>query len=167
MTTVAKRFRPFSFVGAGLAGGLVFLVTELVLLPPTKHVPADWILRLIASLMAGPITLTAPSTLEVGLLAPALGMHAAFSLLFGYVFCQLEDDFSFWGAIVASVLLAVGIYIFDFHVMTRAFPWFASARGGATLLAHIFFGVTTVLTHKGLRSLRLPLATRADAKAGT
>ncbi len=145
-----------SFVGAGLAGGAVFLLVELLLLPPTKDVPFDWILRLLAAFMAGPVTLTAPRSLDAGLVAPALGMHAAFSLAFGWIFCRMEDTLPFWRAILFSVALAFGLYMFNFHVMTWVFPWWASVRGGATILAHVLFGVTTVLTHKGLGSIRLP-----------
>jgi hypothetical protein len=154
---MASRFRPFSFVGAGLCGGVAFLVVELLVLPPTKHVPSDWILRLIASLMAGPVALTAPHGLEMGLLAPALGMHAAFSLAFGYAFCRMEDTLPFFLAIVVNTVLAVALYLFNFHFMTRWFPWFATARGAATVLAHVVFGLTTVVTHKGLRNLEFPL----------
>jgi hypothetical protein len=110
---MARRFGRLGFVGAGLAGGVVFLAVELLFLPPTRHVPPDWILRLIASLMAGPETLTAPASLEVVLLAPAIGIHAVFSLALGYVFCRMEDSLPFWRALVASVLLALAVYVFD------------------------------------------------------
>lgn len=138
-------------MGAGLTGGAVFLLTELLLLPPTKHVPVDWILRLIALLMAGPVTLTAPPSMVGGLLAPAIGMHAALSLVFGYVFCGIEDMLSFPRALAASIVLGLLLYLFNFHVMTLIYPWFASIRGPATMLAHVLFGVTTVLAHKGFR----------------
>ncbi len=156
MALAVRRFHPLSFVGAGLAGGAAFLVLELVLLPPTKHVGVDWFLRLVAALMAGPFTLSAPSTQVGAVIAPALGMHASLSLAFGWIFCRMEDTLTFWQAIVGSVALGVGIYSFDFHVMTYLFPWFAMARGIATVIAHVAFGLTTVLTHKGLSGLRLP-----------
>jgi hypothetical protein len=144
-----------SFVGAGLSGGAVFLAVELLLLPPTKHVPFNWILRLLAAFMAGPVTLTAPTSMDAGLIAPALGMHAAFSLAFGWAFCRMEDTLPFWRAIVFSAALGFGLYMFNLYVMTFVFPWWATVRGGATILAHVLFGVTTVLTHKGLGSIRL------------
>lgn len=153
---MVRRSHPLSFVGAGLAGGAVFLVFELLLLPPTKHVAFDWILRLLAAFMAGPVTLTAPSSMDAGLVAPALGMHAAFSLAFGWIFCRMEDTLPFWRAILFSIALAFGLYMFNFYVMTWVFPWWASVRGGATIVAHVLFGVTTVLAHKGLGSIRLP-----------
>lgn len=162
--SMTRRSHPLSFVGAGLAGGAVFLIVELLLLPPTRHVPFDWILRLLASFMAGPVTLNAPHSVEGGLIAPALGMHAAFSLAFGWVFCRMEDTLTFWRAILFSIALGIGIYVFNFYVMTWVFPWWASARGGATILAHVLFGVTTVLAHKGLGSVRLgPRVTSQEA----
>jgi hypothetical protein len=142
-------------VGAGLAGGAVFLVVELLLLPPTKHVPFDWILRLLAAFLAGPVTLTAPRSGDPGLIVPALGIHAAFSLAFGWVFCRMEDTLPFWRAILFALALGFGLYMFNFYVMTYVFPWWATVRGGASILAHLLFGVTTVLAHKGLGSIRL------------
>ena len=133
----------------------MFLVVELLLLPPTKHVPFDWILRLLAAFLAGPVTLTAPRSGDAGLIVPAVGIHAAFSLAFGWVFCRMEDTLPFWRAILFSLALAFGLYMFNFHVMTYVFPWWATVRGGVTILAHLLFGVTTVLAHKGLGSIRL------------
>lgn len=139
-------------------------MTELLLLPPTKHLPADWILRLIAYLMAGPTALTAAPNMMGAVLAPALGMHVAFSLAFGYLFCGIEDLFSFWSALLVSVVLGLAIYLFNFHVMTSIYPWFATVRGGATVLAHVLFGVTTTVTHKGLSAVvpygRVPATSR-------
>ncbi|HTQ47459.1 MAG TPA: hypothetical protein VMI75_32105 [Polyangiaceae bacterium] len=150
-----RRSHPLSFVGAGLAGGAVFLVVELLLLPPTKHVRFDWILRLLAAFLAGPVTLTSPRSADAALIVPAVGIHAAFSLAFGWVFCRMEDTLPFWRAILFSLALAFGLYMFNFHVMTYVFPWWATVRGGVTILAHLLFGVTTVLAHKGLGSIRL------------
>lgn len=159
-----RRSHPLSFVGAGLAGGAVFLVVELLFLPPTKHVPYDWIMRLLAAFMAGPVTLTAPPSMDAGLVAPALGMHAAFSLAFGWIFCRMEDTLTFWRAIAFSVAAAFGLYMFNLYVMTWVFPWWASVRGGATIAAHLLFGVTTVLAHKGLGGIRLrPRVTSLEA----
>lgn len=142
----------------------MFLVIELLLLPPTKHVRFDWILRLLAAFLAGPVTLTAPRSGDAGLIVPALGIHAAFSLAFGWVFCRMEDTLPFWRAIIFSLALGFGIYMFNFHVMTYVFPWWATVRGWATILAHLLFGVTTVLAHKGLGSIRLrPRVTSLEA----
>jgi hypothetical protein len=161
---MARRSHPLSFVGAGLAGGAVFLLVELLILPPTKHLPFDWILRLLAAFLAGPVTLTAPRSADAALIVPAVGMHAAFSLAFGWVFCRMEDTLPFWRAILFSLALGFGLYMFNFYVMTFVFPWWATARGGASILAHLLFGVTTVLAHKGLGSIQLrPRVTSLEA----
>ncbi len=147
---MVRRSASFRFVAAGLAGGAVFLAVELLLLPVWNHVRADWFLRLVASLMAGPVTLTASRSLELSLVVTALGMHAALSLLFGLAFCWLIDRLSLGSAIGVSVLLGLSLYVFDFYVMTLPLPWFATARGAATLLAHLLFGVTVAAVHKSL-----------------
>jgi hypothetical protein len=152
--TATRQYRHLTSIGAGLVGGAVFLVVELVFLPITNHLPADWILRLISSLMAGPIALTHPAGQIGGLLITALAVHAALSTSYALVLCRMEDELSVAGSIAASALMGFAIYLVNFYLMTFVFPWFASARGGATIAAHVLFGVTTALAHKGLRGLR-------------
>jgi hypothetical protein len=67
----------------------------------------------------------------------------------------MEDTLPFWRAIAFSVALGFGLYMFNFHVMTFVFPWWATVRGWVSVLGHLLFGVTTVLAHKGLSSIRL------------
>ena len=139
-------------------------MVELLFLPLTNHVGFDWIFRLLAAFMAGPVTLHAPRSIDAGLIAPAIGMHAAFSLAFAWVFCRMEDTLTFGRALAFAAVLGFGIYMFDFYVMTWVFPWWITARGVATILAHVLFGVTTVLAHKGLRGMQLgPRVRSAEA----
>jgi hypothetical protein len=158
---MTRRSGTFGFVGAGLTGGAVFLVIQLVLLPATLHVPVDWMLRLIASLLAGPVTLTSAPGKTGAVLAPALAMHTALSLLFAYVLCKIGDALPFWRAIVVGAAFGLGLYMFNFYVMTLVLPWFITVRGGATVLAHVLFGATTMLAHKGLSSSARPLPPHA------
>jgi hypothetical protein len=148
-----RPFHPLTAVGAGLVGGAVFLVIELVFLPLFNHVPVDWILRLIASLMAGPVTLDWPAGQIGGLILTAAGVHAALSVAYGFLLCRIEDDLSLARAIPVSALMGLAIYLVNFYLLSPVFPWFASARGGVTIIAHVLYGVTTALTHKGLRRL--------------
>jgi hypothetical protein len=160
---MARHMRNFSFVGAGLIGGAVFLLVEVILLPATKGLPADWMLRLVATLLAGPGTLGAPPAMAGAAIIPALSMHAALSLAFAYVLCRMVDGQPFWRALAVGLGFGAALYGFNFHVMTGIFPWFVTARGGATLLAHLLFGATTVLTHRGLSGIQVPLRTSAGA----
>jgi hypothetical protein len=149
-----RQFHPLSAVGAGLVGGAVFLAIELVFLPIVNHVPVDWILRLIASLMAGPVTLSWPAGQIGGLLLTAAGVHAALSVAYAFLLCRVEDELTIGLAIPASALLGLSIYLVNFYLLAPVFPWFASARGGVTLTAHLLYGVSTALAHKGLRRIR-------------
>jgi hypothetical protein len=149
-----RPFHPLSAVGAGLVGGAVFLGVELVFLPLVNHVPADWILRLIASLMAGPVTLSWPAGQIGGLVLTAAGVHAALSVAYAFVLCRVEDELTVGRAIAASALMGLAIYLVNFYLLAPVFPWFASARGGVTLTAHALYGISTALTHKGLRRIR-------------
>jgi hypothetical protein len=154
LPSMARAIHHLTSVGAGLVGGAVFLVFELVFLPVAKHLPADWILRLMAALVAGPVALThslRPAGDFGGLLVDALLVHAALSTAYALVLCRIEDDLSVAASLAASAAIGLAIYLVNFYLLTPAFPWFATARGGVTIAAHLLFGVTTALTHKGLR----------------
>jgi uncharacterized membrane protein YagU involved in acid resistance len=147
-----RPFHPLSWAGAGLAGGAVFLAVELVLLPIVNHLPADWFLRLLAALITGPVALTHPAGQNGALLVCAFIAHLTFSLAFAFVLCRVEDSLPFLAAIAASALLGLALYMINFYLLTLAFPWFATIRGGVTIAAHVAYGVTTTVTHKGLRT---------------
>lgn len=39
-----------------------------------------------------------------------------------------------------AALFGLALYLFNFHVMVLAFPWFAEPRGWAAVCAHLVFG---------------------------
>jgi hypothetical protein len=149
-----RPFRVLPAVGAGLVGGAVFLVIELVFLPIANHVPPDWILRLIASLAAGPITLSWPAGQIGGLIVDALAAHAALSVAYAIVLCRMEDEVSPPESIAVGALMGFAIYLVNFYLFSLIFPWFVSARGVVTIVAHLAYGVSTALTHRGLRRVQ-------------
>jgi hypothetical protein len=146
-----RPFRVLPAVGAGLVGGAVFLVVELVFLPIVNHVPADWILRLIGSLTAGPVTLSWPAGQIGSLVVNTLLAHAALSVAYALLLCRMEDEVSPTGSVAVGALMGFAIYLVNFYLLSPIFPWFASARGVVTIAAHVLYGVTTALTHRGLR----------------
>ncbi len=71
-------------------------------------------------------------------------MHYSLGVFSGVVLAAIFSRLRY-GATVSMDLLVGAIfgfviYIVNFHVLTRVFPWFAESRGMATLLAHLVFG---------------------------
>jgi hypothetical protein len=149
-----RQFRVLPAVGAGLVGGAVFLAIELIFLPVANHLPADWILRLVASLAAGPITMSWPAGQTGALIVNTLAAHAALSVAYAILLCRMEDEVSPAGSVAIGALMGFAIYLVNFYLLSPIFPWFASARGVVTIVAHLAYGVTTALTHRGLRRIR-------------
>jgi hypothetical protein len=131
----------------------VFLVVELIFLPIANRLPADWILRLIASLTAGPVTLSWPAGQIGGLIVSTLAAHSALSVAYAIVLCRMEDEVSPPASVAVGALMGFAIYLVNFYLLSPIFPWFASARGVVTIAAHVLYGVSTALTHRGLRRI--------------
>jgi hypothetical protein len=155
--------KALSLCGAGLAGGVVFFLVQLVFLPIEKHFSPDTVLRLMAAILAGPVTLTWPVGQFGALLFLALLSCYTLSVLFGFFFCRMEDRLSLSGSIVASALMGFALYFVCFYLGTFLFPFFAKARGVTSLVACILYGVTTAVTHKGLRLVRAQRRQRLEA----
>jgi hypothetical protein len=150
---MARTIPSLPAAGAGLAGGAVFLLVELVFLPLEKHASPGLVLRLLAGALAGPVTMTWPAGHIGSLLVLSLLVVLTFSILVGFFFCAMADELSLGGAIVASMLMGFALYLVVFYglALPFAFPWLASARGVTSLVACVLYGVTTSVAHKGLR----------------
>jgi hypothetical protein len=158
---MARTLPSLTAIGAGLAGGAVFFAVEVLFLPIEKHVPADTILRVMAEVLAGPVTLTRPAGQTGALLFLSLLVCGTAAVVFGFFFCRMEDGLSLGRSIVAAALMGFALYLVCFYLVTYLFPGFARIRGLTSLAACVLYGVTTAVTHKGLRLARL----RAPASA--
>jgi hypothetical protein len=147
---MARSFPSLSALGAGLAGGAVFYLVELVFLPIEKNAPADLFVRLSAALLAGPVTLAWPAGHLGAMLVLSFIACFTFAVVLGLFFCRMEDGLSIPASILAATLMGFALYLVGFHLLALAFPLFRAARGPTTLVACVLFGVTTALMHKGL-----------------
>ena len=60
--------------------------------------------------------------------------------------------------LLVGAIFGFVIYIVNFHVLTRVFPWFAESRGMATLLAHLVFGMSAAFLYWRLERRELAAA---------
>lgn len=147
-------------VGAGVVGGAVLMVLDLLW---SALVTGDspWrTSRLIAAIVMGPDTLQADD-FAFGIVAVALVTHyvlgIVFALVLAWIVAALHWEASLGMQEVIGAVFGTVLYVVDFHVMTLVFPWLAELRGWPTYLAHLVFGVTLVVVY--------PLLARRRASA--
>ncbi|MFJ4291197.1 hypothetical protein ACIP1U_15630 [Cupriavidus sp. NPDC089707] len=141
-------------VFAGLAAGGNFLVMEVaatVILGGTLWVP----LRMTAAILMDHDVLTRAAGFEPGVMLVALAVHCALSVILALVLAAVMASFSFdssFGmATLAGVIFGLIVYWIDFYGMTRVFPWFTNARGAASLVTHLMFGLVAAVTYWRLK----------------
>ncbi|MDN0085197.1 hypothetical protein QU487_21040 [Crenobacter sp. SG2305] len=129
---------------AGVAGGVVFLVLDLMasalsgagLWAPT---------HMIAAIVMGSGALASPASFSFGIVVTALIVHFVLAIAMGLILGLIMAPFHFdssWGmASAVGAVFGLAVYLFNFYGMTSFFPWFAEARGWITLIAHVIFGI--------------------------
>lgn len=129
-----------SAIWAGVIGGTVFLVVNLLLSPILVGGNAWVQIRLVASILMGPEILAPPATFDAGALVAALVCHYALSVVFALVVAYVLHRWGLIVGIVGGALLGLFLYAINFYTVTYFFPQFFAMRGGAMLLSHLFFG---------------------------
>lgn len=137
-------------VGAGVVGGAVLMVLDLLW---SALVTGDspWrTSRLIAAIALGPDTLQTPQ-FAFGVVAVALLTHYALGIVFALVLARLVAALRWEASLgmqeMIGAAFGTALYVVNFHVMTLAFPWLAELRGWPTYIAHLVFGVTLVVVY--------------------
>ncbi|WP_322234504.1 hypothetical protein [Burkholderia stagnalis] len=128
----------------GCVAGAVFLVTQVV--AAAIIVRDAWApLRMIAAIYFGDDALVPSTTVEVGTLLAALGVHFALSIVFALILAVIIACFSLDSSVgmasAAGAIFGVLLYVVNYYGMTQLFPWFADARGWVSALDHIVFGL--------------------------
>ena len=101
----------------------------------------------------GPQTLTS-STFSIGVVAVALITHYVLGAVFGVLLAIIIAGFHYETSDVmlqvVGVLFGCAMYLLNFHVMDKFFPWIADLRGWSTFIGHLVFGLSVVLTYQWL-----------------
>jgi hypothetical protein len=137
---------------SGFAAGAVLMVLELFW-AATMSNDGPWrIPGMVAAIVTGEaVPMAGPSAFDAGTVALALVVHYALGVVFGLVLGMLVAGFhaeaSLGGMQTLGAAFGVALYLLNFHGLTVWFPWFAELRGGATLLAHMIFGITAAVLY--------------------
>ncbi|HYD31376.1 MAG TPA: hypothetical protein VEB64_11045 [Azospirillaceae bacterium] len=142
-------------VVAGLIAGALITVVEMVLaglagvgawLPP----------RMVAAVVMGRDVLNHTGG-AASVFVTALAVHAVLSILYAAILAwaieRAQADFRM--ATVAGGVFGLMLYLINFYGFAAvAFPWFADAQGGITLLVHILFGLVLAWAYRSWTARR-------------
>ena len=107
--------------------------------------------RLTAALVLGREVLPPPVDFNAAIVLVASLIHFGLSLFYAALLSPLSRV-RVVGALAIGSVFGAGLYVVNLHGFTLLFPWFAAARGGITLTAHLVFGVTAMETLRRMRS---------------
>ncbi len=162
METTRNRWRIdwSSAIWAGLIAGAVFLVLEMILVPAFGMGSPWGPPRMIAAIILGEAALPPPETFDLGIVLAAMALHFTLSIVYAIVLAFLVNRLT-TGAAAAAVGGGFGLalYLVNFHLFTAVFPWFAMARNGVSIFAHVVFGAVAGWSYKALQHRAGRLAT--------
>lgn len=141
---------------SGFAAGAVLMVLDLIW---STIFTADGPWRtshMIAPIFVGPESLRSSDyKFSVGVVAIALATHYALGIVFGLVMAALmaplDLDATLGRALATGAVFGVALYLINFRVVVRFFPWLAELRGWETQAAHLVFGIVAALLYWRLK----------------
>jgi len=143
------KIDPAMVIGAGIAAGITATVAQLALWyladqPVTGTLFRD--ARLTAALIMGPSVLPPPVTAQWDILLVATVIHFGLSTAYALAAAPLANRLPFWLSVLAGILYGLLIYGINLYGLTLLFPWFIAARDWISLVAHLVFGATLVVS---------------------
>jgi hypothetical protein len=115
--------------------------------------------RMLAAMVLGSGVLE-HTGFSLGVVMLALAIHYLLGVLFGLGLAALITEFHGEGKPgtmeTIGALFGTLLYLFNFHVMSWAFPWFVQMRGWSTFMAHLIFGISAALLYWKLGRVRAP-----------
>lgn len=127
----------------GVIAGTVFGLAQIVAAAAQGH-PVSAPLQAIAALILGPEILR-ESNLSPAVVATALGVHYALSVVFGIILAVLAMSTfavgtSRWGAVLTGMIWGFVIWLVNFFLIAPfAFEWFTEENRALQLVLHVLF----------------------------
>ncbi|ABF10822.1 hypothetical protein ACUXAV_002678 [Cupriavidus metallidurans] len=140
---------------SGLAAGALLIVVEMFWSTMVAGVHPWGTTRMVAAIVLGRDVLQ-NSFFSVSTVAAALIIHFVLGAILGCVLCAIIAPFQLDSSVGMSLLVGavfgLVVYMFNFYVMTSAFPWFVDQRGWHTLVGHLIFGMAIAICYWKLES---------------
>ncbi len=150
-----------SAVLAGIAAGVVSTVAQVALWLVFTDAFPDILFRdarLAAAIVLGRDVLPPPASFDMVVMLVSTVVHFALSIAYAVVLTAGLGSLGMGAAIVAGAAFGVALFVINMYGFTAVFPWFAAARDGITVAAHVVFGVTAAVVYHALSPGRTPSA---------
>ncbi len=139
-------------IQAGLIAGLVFMMLEMLLVA-TVGGGSPWAPpRMIGAMVMGKSVLPPPASFDLVVFMVAMLIHFILSIILAFVFAAIAEAarLSKPMAAIIGLLFGLVVYAVNFYGMTAIFPWFAMARNGISIFAHLMFGLVLGYSYRAL-----------------
>lgn len=138
---------------AGFLAGALLMILEFLWVVTGGNEP--WtVAHKVAGITLGPNVATT-SEFATSVVAIALITHYVLGMLFGCILavilstCRMDDSPGMAFGIGAA--FGAVLYIFNFYVMVKAYPWFVEVRSLETLIGHVIFGMVAGFVYWKMR----------------
>jgi hypothetical protein len=108
--------------------------------------------RLTAALLLGPRVLLLPDSFDLYILIVAASIHLVLSVAYATVLVKLTNRLEIFMKLAVATGFGIALYVANLYGMTTFFAWFVQARGWNTLIAHIVFSLSVVISNAMLAS---------------
>lgn len=127
-------------VAAGVVGGLVFAVLE-VLAAPLLLGNSPWVpLHMIGAIALGPGAMASPDTFDLKIVSVAVVVHMALAILYAIILAFIVARMDVGTAALIGALYGLVLYGINFYGFTKWFPWFADHRDWVAIVTHLVQG---------------------------
>lgn len=128
---------------AGVIGGVVFLVMEMLLVWLAMGESPWGPPRMIAAIAMGQEVLPPPATFDFVIVLVALLIHFALSVGYGLLLGWIVHRMGMGVALLTGAVFGlIAVYLVNFHLIApMLFPWFTMAQNWVSVLSHLVFGL--------------------------
>ncbi len=145
-------------IKAGLVGGLIFLVLEMVMVPLFLGGSPWGPPRMIGAIVMGQEVLPPPATFSFGVIVVAMIVHLVLSVVYALMLAFVLARLGLGAALAVGAAFGLLLYLVNFYAFTGIFPWFAMARNWVSIFSHIVFGVLTAWAYMSFARRRTVVA---------
>ena len=135
-------------VSAGIVGGLVFAVLEMVMVPLVLG-QSPWLpLHMIGAIALGPSAMVPPDTFDLKIVSTAVVLHVALAILYAIVLAFIVARLELGTAVLVGAIYGLVLYGINFYGFTKWFPWFADHRDWIAISTHVVQGALWAWLYK-------------------
>jgi len=137
-------------IWASVIGGLGFAALEVFMVALFQG-KSFWVpLHMIGAFALGPNAMAPPDTFDVGIIGTAVVLHMALAILYGVILAFVVARLDMGAAIAIGMIYGLALYLVNFYVFTKWFPWFADARDWISIFTHLIQGGLWAYLYKAL-----------------